>query len=168
MDGVDGKQWQAQMTDVTVRGGLMKGLRSPWKRGIMGDDREWRNEKLGDEEGLSGHIWQWTRSIWIVFAWWLLHTKHSKGYTNSHGYSLGSLYLPYSIYNIFSVYIMFGFLGPLSRGTGWKQASRPGAEWRLAARGAQWESEDRNTHRDTGQCILLNGFKTPVEWPLFH
>lgn len=29
MDGVDGEQWQGQMTDVTVRGGLMKGLRSP-------------------------------------------------------------------------------------------------------------------------------------------
>lgn len=35
----------------------------------------------------------------------------------------------HTVYTVFfSVYIMFGFLGPLSWGTGWKQASRPGAE----------------------------------------
>lgn len=169
------------MTDVTFRGVSMEGIVIPftlketnngrWQQ-VRGGREAGMMWKAKREKGLSGHIWQWTWSIWIALVWGLHNTKVTHAVFMLPYISLHTVSVSLCVY---TVSVCLDFLGLLSLGMAWKTASRTGAEWGLAAHGALWESEDRNRHTHTHRvdrsfrlCFLLNGFKTPVERPLFH
>lgn len=180
------EKWQGEkMTDVTVRGGLMKGNVIPFTLKERNNGR-WQRIRAGGRRARDEmKRWEIRGALQAHMAADMVNLDCLCGGQRSRMLFLffNSLYQQYALYScVYTVYYMcvFGFLGLLSLGMGWMTARRTGVEWGLAARGSLWESEDRNRHTHwqrervrhwtggLGCVFLLNGFKTPVQGPLFH